>query len=722
MKEAEKLLSIKYVDTLELIIVILDMDGNITLINKRGAEILGSTKEDLIGKNWFDHFIVGDREKVFETYNLFARKLKPGEPSKNQNFIKTKSGEEKLILWSNVLLNDENEKPIGVLASGEDITSMYEATELLKISEDRFRSLFEQAPFGYQSLDETGHFIEVNQKWLDLFGYNRDEVIGEWFGDFLTPKAKKAFKKRFEVFKSNGQIHSEFPLRAKDGHYIMVGFDGEIGYTKNKSFKQTHCVVQDITEINIAQQKLVSSEKKYRGLIDNMPLGMVIQEPIYDSNNMLVDFKFVQCNQEFCHQFGVTQEEIKNKTVFSVFPNFKEPLHFRYEHLKQSDKAVIFEMYVNRLKKYFKIIVYRMKDNDHLVFICEDITEKKNNDIELENLSKYDFLTNLSNRRTFVKSFDEFNSPENYPLAVIMLDVNGLKIINDAFGHTTGDIVLKRIANTMRDTFPKDSVIARMGGDEFSILLKNSSTEKVEKLKKTLKNGLKKVKVNNMELSVAIGYDFVSKEKNLTLDKVLREAENHMYRYKISEGISVRNKAIKAIFNTLNEKYDVERVHSERVSKLSKAIGIEMGLNSENVRELELSGLFHDIGKISVPDAILNKPGRLTDEEYDIIKKHPEFSYQILRAADEYSDLAITALYHHEHWDGKGYPKGLKGKDIPLFSRIISVADAYEAMTSERPYKKVISKEDAIKELIRCSETQFDREIVDVFVNKVLNK
>ncbi|MFA6890310.1 MAG: HD domain-containing phosphohydrolase, partial [Bacilli bacterium] len=137
---------------------------------------------------------------------------------------------------------------------------------------------------------------------------------------------------------------------------------------------------------------------------------------------------------------------------------------------------------------------------------------------------------------------------------------------------------------------------------------------------------------------------------------------------------------------------------------------------------LKQAGLFHDIGKISIPDSILNKPEKLTDEEYDIIKTHTEVGYQILRAADEYSDLAIHALHHHERWDGKGYPTALEGNDIPLFSRIICVVDAYEAMTADRPYRKRLTKEHAIAEIRKCSGTQFDPKIAKIFIEQILRK
>jgi len=172
----------------------------------------------------------------------------------------------------------------------------------------------------------------------------------------------------------------------------------------------------------------------------------------------------------------------------------------------------------------------------------------------------------------------------------------------------------------------------------------------------------------------------------------------------------------------LTDKYQLEKTHSKRVSLYSRQIGEAMNLRPDDLKELEMAGLFHDIGKISIPDLILDKPGRLTPEEFETIKTHTEVGYQILRAADEYSDLAIHALHHHERWDGKGYPKGLKEEEIPLFSRIICIADAFEAMTSDRPYKKALTIQKAVEELQRCAGTQFDANLVAVFVEQVVFK
>src|SRR6056297_3220537 len=182
----------------------------------------------------------------------------------------------------------------------------------------------------------------------------------------------------------------------------------------------------------------------------------------------------------------------------------------------------------------------------------------------------------------------------------------------------------------------------------------------------------------------------------------------------------MRNKTIEKILLNINNKYDYERIHSERVSQYCLSIARARNLSNKEVEDAKIAGSLHDIGKIIVSPEILNKKDKLDKEEWEEVKKHPYTSYQLLKSVDEYANIAEAVLYHHEKLDGSGYPEGLRDDEIPLLSKIISVADAYEAMTANRSYQKKKTKKEAIKELKKYSGTQFDEEIVKIFINKVL--
>ena len=227
-------------------------------------------------------------------------------------------------------------------------------------------------------------------------------------------------------------------------------------------------------------------------------------------------------------------------------------------------------------------------------------------------------------------------------------------------------------------------------------------------------------RLESIVMSVSIGWD-----TKLNIDQkvtdVFIKAEESMYRRKLSETQSMRNLTIQVILKTLNEKSLLEKDHADRVSYLSKKIGEAMQLDSAMLLETEIAGLMHDIGKITIHENILNNPGLLSDEDYDEMKRHPESSYHILKSVDAYAYLSEHALYHHERWDGLGYPKGLKGEEIPLIARIIAVAEAYEAMTSNRPYRDKKTPEEAITELQRYSGSQFDPAIVALCTTEILS-
>ena len=222
-------------------------------------------------------------------------------------------------------------------------------------------------------------------------------------------------------------------------------------------------------------------------------------------------------------------------------------------------------------------------------------------------------------------------------------------------------------------------------------------------------------------VSVSFGFEIKTKvEQNI--EDVFKASEDNMYKRKLFESSSIRNKTIELISETLFEKNKREADHSKRVAVLVVMFAKKLGLSPEHIDILRVAGLMHDIGKIGIDESILNKKGLLTEKEYKEIKRNPEIGFRILSSVNDYSEIATCVLQHHERWDGTGYPQRLKSDDICLDARIITLCDAYDAMTSERSYREKRSKKEAIQELIRCSGMMFDPNLVNIFVAAILNQ
>ena len=302
----------------------------------------------------------------------------------------------------------------------------------LKQSEERFRVLFDKAPLGYQALDANGHFIEVNQQWLDTLGYPRDEVVGKWFGDFLCPEYRSEFLKRFEVFKAQGHIHSEFQMLHKNGERRSIAFDGRVGYGDNGEFKQTHCILQDVTQQRKNEEDLRLSEAKYSHYIENAPYA------VYVVNG---DRHFVEVNRAATLITGYEKEQLLQMSISDITADDSKSLALScFNTLKETGhmNAEMTYIHSDGSTRWWTVSAVKVFEEVYISF-ASDITDRKTAEQKLLYLSYHDFLTGVFNRTYFEEELVRVNSPDHLPLSIMMTDINGVKLVNDAFGHAEGD-------------------------------------------------------------------------------------------------------------------------------------------------------------------------------------------------------------------------------------------------------------------------------------------
>lgn len=367
------------------------------------------------------------------------------------------------------------------------------------------------------------------------------------------------------------------------------------------------------------------------------------------------------------------------------------------------------------LEEQYSPIMYEKGKIMGVTVFSQDISERKRYEQSILYLSYRDPLTNLHNRRYFSDELFRLSQERYFPLSIIIADINGLKIMNDAFGHDAGDVLLCTIADELIQVFKDETRIARIGGDEFVVLLPRTKYEDAKQMIDQAKNKIEQRMVQGMAISVSFGLSTNNGETSI--QETIKIAEDDMYAHKLFEVSSHRNETIKTILKTLHEKNPREEKHSERVSKICVEIGVALGMKNEEISLLKAISNLHDIGKIAIDDSILNKPGKLDDKEWEQIKRHPEIGYRILSTSPEYAEIAQDILSHHERYDGNGYPRGIKGNAIPIRARIITIADSYDAMVSERPYRKSLSHQEAIDEIKRNLGLQFDPTIGEIFIN-----
>lgn len=598
----------------------------------------------------------------------------------------------------------------------------------LQQRETVFKSLINSLPMGIaigESGEKTG--LTVNQRFGDILGIKQSDIekmtIDELMNIDNEPKAQSPSAMRKQDSVSGYSTTKK--IFKPDGQSAWVNMYA-VSMNKGKGVNEHHlCIMEDITQRMLMETALRESERSKAVILAHLP-GMAYRCR-YDREWTML---FIS---EGCEKLTGYHPEslLYNKEItFNdlIVTEYREGLWREWERILalnipfQGEYEIVAK---NGVRKWVMEMGQGIYDTEGNVVALEgliiDMTAKKLGEAQIKHMSDHDFLTGLYNRKFFEEEKARIKGGHHAPVSVIMSNINGVRLINDAFGYTEGDRVIIDAASIMKRRCQEGDILARTGGDEFGLLLPDTDARQVSELMQNISKAFEQYNSINpnrrYDISITLGCGTANPGENV--EKAAKDAEESMHNNKLLNRKSSHSAILSSVMATMFERSQETQEHAERLGQLSRTIGEMLNLPQKNLVELELFSMLHDIGKVGIDDHILNKPGKLTDEEWVVMKKHPEIGYRIAMSSPELEQIAEYILSHHERWDGNGYPLGLKGEKIPLLSRILAVADAYDAMTEDRVYRKALSKQEALSEIERNAGTQFDPVIAQKFITSL---
>lgn len=597
-----------------------------------------------------------------------------------------------------------------------------EIQKYLSLTDTFFRKSIEASPVPIMIHGDDGEVFKLSNSWLMLSGYSSEEIpdLDHW--------VKLAFEGNFPEMCCQLQKGADQDFQRCDGAHWIRTKSGEkrlwefhsapIGMAPDGR-RVYECVALDITEKELLIQKRESDRKFFKTILHSVGDGVITCNE---------HGRVVFMNRMAEALIGMSEEDAKGSPLEQIFQILKEPakervidLHQQVRKRRQPTTPVNHTLLVTasglEVPVEYNITPLLGKHGlfEGSVLVFRDFTEKQARMDRVEYLGYHDNLTGLYNRRFLEEEMNRLDTVRNLPISLIMGDVNGLKLMNDVFGHESGDQLLKEVAESLKNACRNDEIISRQGGDEFVILLPRAGEEVAREIVDRIKENLAEKQIHQLELSVSFGIG-VKTTSGENLQETLNLAEEAMYRQKLFDSPKAKEKALDRIIRMYQEKNDLEGVRVERLAQIADLMADALGFQGERRELLRQAGFLHDIGKIAIDSSTFIKEGKLSSQDWQNVQRHSEIGYRILSTVGELAGMAEYVLYHHEKWDGQGYPKGLKGDDIPLEARILAIMDAYEAMTSHRPYRGPLPEKEALEELEKHAGTQFDPELVRIFI------
>ncbi len=570
-------------------------------------------------------------------------------------------------------------------------------------------------------VDSTGRIVRLNQAFRQALSAPGQQLDGRYLWDMLLlPDDVLTVQTIMGKLQARQcrTASASFWL-TKSGHLRLVSWSFTALRGAGEEGDYIVGVGLDVTEREQAEENLRISKERYQVLFNSVNDAVFV----YSLAKGDEPSRLIEVNEVACQRLGYSREELLRLSPADIEQPVIAAQVPLIDHKLRQQKHALFEA-VHRTRTGAEIPVevnahlFSLYGQATVLSVARDITERKVLEEKLRFITMHDSLTGLYNRAYFDEEVRRLEAARELRVGIVGCDVDGLKLINDSMGHQAGDELLRAAGTAIASAVREGDFVARVGGDEFVVLLYNIDSPGVKKVMDRIRTAIAKQnkQAPGLPLSISLGCA-VATEETKDIHQLLKEADDHMYREKLHHSKSARSMLVHGLKKALEARDFITDGHGERLIELIDRLGLALGLEERDMAELRLLAQFHDFGKVGVPDRILFKPGRLTEEEYAEMQRHSEIGHRIAQSVPDLCPIADRILKHHEWWNGQGYPLGLVGEDIPLECRILSIADAYDAMTSDRPYRKAMAPEEALKELERFKGRQFDPMLVDKFVN-----
>ncbi|MCK8825158.1 HD domain-containing phosphohydrolase [Fuchsiella alkaliacetigena] len=737
-------------NAVDALILVLDFQGKIVFVNQSWVDLTGYSLAEVKGEDFQALFTAVEQKEEAEFQKSF-KELSVNSSVKNyETYLLGKHGQRHRISWSSNLFSDIKQNFEFIVFTGEDITELNKLKEDLTELKEQQEILLDSIDIQIWYLKDIRTYGAVNQAFADFLGLEKADLVDSSLREVRQKEEwKLCIPKNRKVFSEKEKVRTQEWVENAQGEKRLLEINKYPKLDKQGEVKYVVCTAQDITKRKEMQRELKQNKRKIEllhKLTSRMgtsqrkeevyQLTMEAAEDILDFNLCILNIKegdkllikatSSNMSSAYCKDLSI-DEGIPGKTyqtgrsylIKDVFKIKESILTGKKSKYRSTISVPLGKLGVFQVVSE-KVAAFDEEDLKLIELLTSHTTaalKRLISEAKIKHMSFHDDLTGLYNRTFLLEEMDRLDQKAELPLSIVLADVNGLKLINGAFGYEVGDRLLIKVARIIEETCLKRDVIARWSGDEFVILLPQSGEQRVQKLCEQIRDRCQQVELEEgINISLSLGY--ATKESSTEeIDDTFKRAEEGMYKHKLKESKSARSTIIDSLKTTLIEKTYETAEHAQRLKDLALELGKSMDLSDFKLTDLVLLAELHDLGKVGISEKIIQKPGPLTDEEWQEIQRHPEIGYQIAESSAELSAVAEGILCHHEWWDGSGYPQGLKGEEIPLISRVISIVDAFDVMTNKRPYKEAMSKQEALAELKSGAGTQFDPQLVEQFVD-----